>query len=200
MEDTLNKLLRVINIYLTEKGYPPSVREMAKEMEVNSTSTIQYYLNLLEEQGKLHKGGNKNRAIELVKDYSATPKEEPTIIIPLIGEVAAGRPILAVENYECEYNMPRYLFRGDNLFMLTVRGDSMIDAGIFNGDYVVVKKQNYADNGDIVVAMINGSATVKRFFREDGQIRLQPENPTMAPIYCFEVDILGKVTGVIRKY
>lgn len=200
IDETLNKLLRVINIHLTEKGYPPTVREMADEMGVSSTSTVQYYLKLLEEQGKIKRGGNKNRAIEVIKELS-TVIDDNSIKVPLVGTVAAGTPILAVENYEDQLTLPKHFFKGgEQLFMLNVKGDSMIEAGIYNGDYVIVKKQNYADNSDIVVAMLNGSATVKRFFKEENHIRLQPENSSMQPIYCFDVDILGKVVGVIRKY
>ncbi len=196
---TLEKMMRVINIYLTEKGYPPSVRELADEMDVKSTSTIFYYLGKLEEMGKIKRNANKNRAIEVVQDYSKKEQKESFIKIPLIGEVAAGKPILAIENYEDVYQVPNNLFKGSDLFMLTVRGDSMINAGIYNGDKIIVKQQNYADNSEIVVAMVNGSATVKRFYKEEGHFRLQPENDTMEPIYCFDVDIVGKVVGLIRN-
>jgi len=199
-EETLNKVLRVIKMYLNEKGFPPSVRELQKEMNVSSTSTIQYYLDKLEENGQIKRAGNKNRAIELVKNYYEKEKETPTKKIPLLGEVAAGRPIFAYENYEDVYEFSDNFFKNGELFMLTVKGDSMIEAGIYNRDKIIVRKQNYADNADIVVAMINGNATVKRFYKEDSHIRLQPENSTMQPIYCFSVDILGKVVGLIRHY
>lgn len=197
INDTLDKLMRVINIYLTEKGYPPTVREMASEMGVTSTSTIAYYLGLLEDQGRIKRTGKKNRAIEVNKPL--TNQEKKTTNIPLIGTVAAGKPIFAYENYEEQFEFSPNLFKGDGLFMLTIKGDSMIDAGILDGDKVIVKHQNYADNTDIVVAMINGNATVKRFYKEENHIRLQPENSTLEPIYCFNVDILGKVVGLIRK-
>lgn len=199
-EETLNKVLKVIKIYLDEKGFPPSVRELQQEMDVQSTSTIQYYLNKLEENGLIKRAGNKNRAIEIVKNYYKKDDDKQTKKIPLLGEVAAGRPIFAYENYEEVYEFSDNFFKNGELFMLTVKGDSMIDAGIFNRDKIIVRKQNYADNADIVVAMINGNATVKRFYKEDSHIRLQPENPTMQPIYCFSVDILGKVVGLIRHY
>ena len=128
-----------------------------------------------------------------------TNQEKKTTNIPLIGTVAAGKPIFAYENYEEQFEFSPNLFKGDGLFMLTIKGDSMIDAGILDGDKVIVKHQNYADNTDIVVAMINGNATVKRFYKEENHIRLQPENSTLEPIYCFNVDILGKVVGLIRK-
>ncbi len=197
IDDTLDKLMRVINIYLKEKGYPPTVREMASEMGVTSTSTVAYYLNLLEEQGKIKRTGKKNRAIEVNKPINT--QENKITTIPLIGTVAAGKPILAYENFEDQFEFSQNLFKGEGLFMLTIKGDSMIEAGIFDGDKVIVKQQNYADNTDIVVAMINGNATVKRFYKEENHIRLQPENSSMEPIYCFNVDILGKVIGLIRK-
>lgn len=198
-EEILNKVLKVIKIYLDEKGYPPSIRELKQEMDVSSTSTIHYYLAKLEEKGLIKRTNNKNRAIEIVKNYYQ--KEDNKLKkIPLLGEVAAGRPILAYENYEEVYEFSDNFFRSGELFMLTVKGDSMIEAGIFDKDKIIVRKQNYADNSDIVVAMINGSATVKRFYKEEGHIRLQPENSSMKPIYCFSVDILGKVVGLIRHY
>lgn len=199
LDATLEKVMRIINMYLTENGYPPSIRELADEMGVKSTSTIFYYLGKLEERGRIKRNINKNRAIEVVQDYSKKDNKTSLINIPLLGEVAAGKPILAIENYEEIYQIPDNLFKGSNLYMLTVRGDSMINAGIYNGDKIIVKKQSYADNADIVVAMINGSATVKRFYKEEGHFRLQPENDTMEPIYCFNVDILGKVVGLIRN-
>lgn len=199
-EDILNKVLKVIKIYLDEKGYPPSVRELKQEIGVNSTSTIHYYLSKLEEKGLIKRTNNKNRAIEVVKNYYQNNDNNQTKKIPLLGEVAAGRPILAYENYEEVYEFSDNFFKSGELFMLTVKGDSMIEAGIFDKDKIIVRKQSYADNADIVVAMINGSATVKRFYKEDSHIRLQPENCTMKPIYCFSVDILGKVVGLIRHY
>ena len=199
-EETLNKVLKVIKIYLDEKGFPPSVRELQQEMDVQSTSTIQYYLNKLEENGQIRRAGNKNRAIEIVKNYYKKDDELKTKKIPLLGEVAAGRPIFAYENYEEVYEFSDNFFKSGELFMLTVKGDSMIEAGIYDRDKIIVRKQSYADNADIVVAMINGNATVKRFYKEDSHIRLQPENSTMQPIYCFSVDILGKVVGLIRHY
>lgn len=199
-EEILNKVLKVIKIYLDEKGYPPSVRELKQEMDVNSTSTIHYYLAKLEEKGLIRRTNKKNRAIEIVKNYYQKEDNNRVKKIPLLGEVAAGRPILAYENYEEIYEFSDNFFKSGELFMLTVKGDSMIEAGIFDRDKIIVRKQNYADNADIVVAMINGSATVKRFYKEESHIRLQPENSTMKPIYCFSVDILGKVVGLVRHY
>ena len=200
-EQTLDKVLKVIKFYVDSKGYPPSVRELKEELKVNSTSTIHYYLKKLEEMKLIKKSDNKNRAIEIVKNNYEKPNNIKMKKIPLLGEVAAGRPIFAYENYDEVYEFSENLFtRSGELFMLTVKGDSMIEAGIFDRDKIVVKKQNYADNSDIVVAMINGYATVKRFFKEDNHIRLQPENSSMQPIYCFNCDILGKVVGLVRNF
>jgi len=200
LEETLARTLRVIKMYFDEKGYPPSIREIMAELDVASTSTIKYYLDKLEEKNLIKRTGNKNRAIEVIKNYY----EKDEIVkkrIPLLGEVAAGKPIFAFENYEEVYEVSENLFNtNSDVFMLTVKGDSMINAGIYERDKIVVKKQNYAENGEIVVAMIGGSATVKRFYKEDDHIKLQPENDYMKPIYCFEVDILGKVIGLIRNY
>lgn len=199
-EETLARTLRVIKMYFEEKGYPPTIREIMAELNVASTSTIKYYLDKLEEKNLIKRTGNKNRAIEVIKNYY----EKDEIVkkrIPLLGEVAAGKPIFAFENYEEVYEVSENLFcTNSDVFMLTVKGDSMINAGIFEKDKIVVKKQDYAENGEIVVAMIAGSATVKRFYKEDDHIRLQPENDYMKPIYCFEVDILGKVVGLVRNY
>ncbi len=200
LNDTLIKVLRVIKIHLTEYGYPPTVRELMDDLGVKSTSTIAYYLNKLEEMGKIKRSLNKNRAIELIPESYEKQTQKQVTRIPLIGEVAAGKPILAVENFEDVYEIPQGLFKGSDLFMLTIKGESMINAGIYDGDKIIVKKQNYAENTEIVVAMINGSATVKRFYKEENHIRLQPENDTMKPIYCFNVEILGKVVGLIRNY
>jgi len=200
LEETLKRTLRVIKMYFDEKGYPPSIREIMAELDVASTSTVKYYLDKLEEKNLIKRTGNKNRAIEVIKNYYEKD-EIAKKRIPLLGEVAAGKPIFAFENYEEVFEVSENLFcTNSDIFMLTVKGDSMINAGIYEKDKIVVKKQNYAENGEIVVAMIGGSATVKRFYKEDDHIKLQPENDYMKPIYCFEVDILGKVIGLIRNY
>lgn len=215
-EEKLREVYDLVSSYTEQKGFPPSIREIMDEINVSSTSTVKYYLDRLEERGLIRRKENKNRAIEVTKKITrpAIPVINSNNIktssgsgntsltqIPLLGEVAAGTPILAVENYEEVYEFSENLFskKGD-VFMLTVKGDSMINAGIYNKDKIVVKKQNYANNTDIVVAMLNGSATVKRFYKENGQVRLQPENDFMQPIYCVDVDILGKVIGLIRNY
>lgn len=198
--NTLQKTLDVIRLHIEKNGYPPTVRELMEYLDVKSTSTIAYYLDKLEELGQIRRDSNKNRAIELVLDKTMAKSKTDTIKIPLIGEAAAGKPILAVENFEDVYELPTDMFNGSELFMLRIKGDSMINAGIFDGDKIVVKKQNSADNRDIVVAMINGCVTVKRFYKEQNQIRLQPENDTMKPIYAVDVDVLGKVVGLIRNF
>ena len=213
-EEKLREVYELVSNYTEQKGFPPSIREIMDEINVSSTSTVKYYLDRLEERGLIRRKENKNRAIELTKknikpaipvintnNIKTSTGNSSLTQIPLLGEVAAGTPILAVENYEEVYEFSENLFnkKGD-IFMLTVKGDSMINAGIYNRDKIVVKKQNYANNTDIVVAMLNGSATVKRFYKENGQVRLQPENDFMQPIYCVDVDILGKVIGLIRNY
>lgn len=177
-------------------GYPPSVREIADATRIKSTSTVFYHLTKLEDAGALKKSGMKNRAIEILDKKS--PSREVTAV-PIVGKVAAGMPILAVENVTDTVELPTSFFPGTSLFLLRVQGDSMIDAGILDGDLIVVNKQNYADNGEIIVAMIDDEATVKRFFRESDHIRLQPENDAYEPIISDNVTVVGKVVGLIRK-
>ena len=195
-------LLNFIKEHQEEYGYPPTVREMCRAIKVSSTSTISYYLNKLEGSGQIKKSPNKNRALEIVGD------DEPDNIInfanytkiPMVGKITAGEPILAIENTEEYFLASPSLFRGEGLFILTVSGESMINAGIYDGDKIIVKQQTSASNGEIVAALIDGSATVKRFYKEDGYYRLQPENDAMDPIYTNTVEILGKVVGLIRKF
>jgi len=198
--ETLLKTIDIIKNHIKNNGYPPTVRELMEYLSVKSTSTISYYLDKLEEMGQIKRSQNKNRAIELINDKFEQTSNVDTIKIPLVGEAAAGKPILAVENFEDVYELPNNMFGKSDLFMLKIKGDSMINAGIFDGDKVIVKKQNYADNRDIVVALLNDGATVKRFFREQNHVRLQPENDSMQPIFATSVDILGKVVGLIRNY
>ena len=204
MEQKLNALYQFLKEYQKQNGFCPSVREMCDELKVNSTSTITYYLNHLEKEGKIRRGAFKNRAIEIInQDLDSNVKMMEIIQsyqpIPILGQINAGEPILAVENFEEVFYMPSGLFRGDDLFMLTVSGESMIEAGIQDGDKVVIRKQDTANNGDIVAALIDDSATIKRFYKEDGHFRLQPENPTMEPMFFDEVTIIGKVVGLIRN-
>lgn len=195
------ELLDYIRVFQDKNGFPPSVREMCEAINVSSTSTIAYYLTKLENNGLIRKTQNKNRAIEILDKYPKVSNNAvgEYITIPMLGTITAGQPILAVENYDECYMVSPNLFRGDGLFMLTVRGESMINAGILNGDKIVVRQQTFAENGDIVAALIDGSATVKRFYREDGHFRLQPENDTMQPIIVDRVDLLGKVVGLVRN-
>lgn len=205
MELRLNALYDFIVAYKNKNSFCPSVREMCEKLNINSTSTITYYLNHLEKMGKIRRSESKNRAIEVLD--VEVKKERPAILetissyqpIPVLGTITAGAPILAVENYEEVFYMPTGLFRGDDLFMLTVQGESMIEAGIMDGDKVIIRRQDTANNGDIVAALIEDSATIKRFFKENGKFRLQPENSTMSPMYFDEVSIIGKVVGLIRN-
>lgn len=197
-ENRVDNLLKFIKKFVETNGYPPSVREMGSALCVSSTATIQYYLEKLESRGLIKKSSSKNRTIEVIESSQNKLK---SVVIPLVGKVAAGVPILATENIEDKYVLPESLFdKSEEMFVLNVSGDSMINAGIFNGDKIVVAKQNNAENGEIVVALIDDSATVKRFFKEKNRIRLQPENDKLSPIFANEVEILGKVVGLIRKY
>lgn len=195
-------ILTFIKKQITEKGYPPSVREMCKATGLSSTSSVHAHLKTLEKKGYIIKGNNKMRAIELVdveNQYADFQKKE-VVHLPIVGNVAAGEPILATENIEDIMPVPINLIGSDESYILKVKGDSMIEVGIMNGDYIIVNKQNSANNGDIVVALIDDSATVKTFYKEKEFIRLQPENSTMSPIIVKDPYILGVVKGVIRKY
>ena len=199
------QLLEFIKNYQNDNGFPPTIREMCKAIKVSSTSTIFYYLNKLENSNKIKKNPNKNRALEIVNNdncniSSIQQKSENMTRIPVLGTVTCGEPILAVQTNEEYFMVSPTLFKGDDLFMLTAKGDSMINAGIYDGDKIVLKQQSYADNGDIVAALVEESATIKRFFKEDGHYRLQPENDSMSPIIVDEVQIIGKVVGLVRKF
>lgn len=192
------QILAYIKDMLYAKGYPPSVREIGTAVGLRSSSTVHSHLTKLEEMGFLRRDPTKPRAIEVLGD--ASWRQENFVPVPLVGRVTAGQPILAVENIEETFPLPTSLIGNDeDVFMLTVQGDSMINAGILDGDYVLVRKQKTANNNDIVVALLNKEeATVKRFFKEKDRIRLQPENDAIAPIYSRNVSILGKVIGVFR--
>ena len=192
------QILQYIKDTLRLKGYTPSVREIGEAVGLSSSSTVHSYLSKLEEMGFIRRDPTKPRAIDVLDE--APWRQKQITPVPLVGKVTAGTPILAVENIEETYPLPTELVGNDDVFMLTVQGDSMIDAGILDGDYVLVRSQNTARNGDIIVALIDEEeATVKRFFREKDSIRLQPENPNLKPIYSRNVVILGKVIGVFRK-
>ena len=196
--DTQEKILEFIKQEIREKGYPPSVREICEAVSLKSTSTVHGHLQRLEKKGLLHRDDMKPRAIEVLAGKER--ETENILSVPVIGEVAAGVPIPAEQEFIEEMPLPESFVGPGEHFILNVRGTSMIDAGIRDGDMVVVRRQQTADNGEIVVAMIDGEATVKRFFREDGHFRLQPENDTMEPIIVDDVIILGKVTALLRQY
>lgn len=197
------KILNYLKYQLQNKGYPPSVREICHAVELKSTSTVHAHLAKLEEKGYIRKDPTKPRAIEILhSDSNQDFKLQKEIInVPVIGKVTAGEPILAVENIEDTFPLPVDFVdsKSHEVFILKIKGDSMINAGIFDGDFIVVSQQSTANNGDIVVALIEDEATVKRFYKEKDQIRLQPENKTMDPIYTSEASILGRVVGVYRK-
>ncbi|MBQ1274804.1 MAG: transcriptional repressor LexA [Cellulosilyticum sp.] len=203
MDQTLTakqqQILDCIKKSLKEKGYPPSVRELCAAVGLSSTSTVHSHLNTLEKKGFIRRDASKPRTIEVL-DEEVNWLEDHVNAVPVIGKVTAGAPILAVENIEEYFPLPKQLARQDETFMLNVKGTSMINAGIFDGDQIIVRKQEIAHNGEIIVAMIEDEVTVKRFFKEKDCIRLQPENDSMEPIYATNVQILGKVIGLVRLY
>lgn len=185
-----------------KKGYPPSVREIGEGIGLRSSSTVHAHLEKLEKKGYIRRDPTKPRAIEILVHDSPTPPDfQPAqlVAVPLLGRVAAGAPILAEENIEGYVSLPQDIVsQGASQFCLKVKGDSMIDAGILNGDTVLVRQQNYAENGEIVVAMLDNEATVKRFYRLKNTVKLQPENSAYEPIYTRDIVILGKVVAVFR--
>ena len=182
-------VFKYIQEFISENGYAPCVREVCKACNIKSTATAFTVINRLKERGLLEKSDLKRRAISL---------KSKTVSVPIVGTVAAGQPIFATESYDGFVSLPDNFFSGDDLFMLNVKGTSMIKIGMFDGDKVVVRKQNTADNGDIVVALVDDSATVKRFFKRDGKFVLHPENDDMDDFVYDDVSILGKVVGLIR--
>ena len=210
-QNELNKrekaMLKYIEKQIITNGYPPSVREIGKAVGLKSTATVHGYLAKLQEKGYIKKEQQKGRTLKLLKGGLAenTKTEKPIysgkelVDVPVIGKITAGAPILAVENVTDTFPIPIDFVGNSESFMLTVRGESMIEAGILDGDYILVKKQNTANNGEIVVALIEDEATVKTFYKEKDHIRLQPENSTMDPIIVPDCKILGKVSGVFRK-
>lgn len=193
-------ILDFIKKSVKAKGYPPSVREIGEAVGLLSSSTVHGHLARLEKKGYIRRDPTKPRAIEILSDELVDePLSRNMVQVPLIGKVTAGEPITAIENIEDYFPLPSHMANDGKVFMLTVQGDSMIDAGILNGDYVIVRQQPVASNGEIIVAMTDeGDATVKRFYKEKNYIRLQPENPTLDPILLPNVTILGKVIGVFR--
>lgn len=202
-------ILNFIEKQIMTQGYPPSVREIGKAVGLSSTATVHGYLEKLEEKGYIKKKDKKGRTLRLLKGASGEEKvttskdfygQKELAEVPLIGKITAGEPILAVENVIDTFPIPvDFVGCSEECFMLTVQGESMIEAGIFNKDYILVRKQKTATNGEIVVALIGEEATVKTFYREADCIRLQPENPTMEPIRVKNCEILGRVIGVFRK-
>ncbi|MCI6675744.1 MAG: transcriptional repressor LexA [Clostridiales bacterium] len=192
------QVLEYLKKQIINKGYPPSVREICDAVGLRSTSSVHAHLETLEKNGYIRRDPTKPRAIEIVDDNFNTIRKD-IVSIPIIGQVAAGTPILAIENIEGYFPIPsEYLPADKEIFVLNVKGDSMINAGILNGDKIVVQQENTANNGDIIVALLDDSATVKTFYKENGHIRLQPENDAMEPIIVDDVTILGKVISLFR--
>ena len=190
------KILDFIKSEIDLKGYPPSVREICSAVGLKSTSTVHAHLNHLEAQGLIRRDSTKPRALEVLDGSQARGRS-----VPLVGRVTAGQPILAIENIEEYLTLPQSVLGQGEMFSLRVEGESMIDAGIMDGDIVVLRQQDTAENGEIVVAMTpEDEATLKRIFYEDGRVRLQPENATMAPIYVDSVTVLGKLVALIRQF
>ena len=199
-EEKLIKVMDYIRKFSEENGYTPSVREIGQAVGLSSSASVHNHLKNLQEFGFLQRDAAKPRAIEVHSSEDEQWRNKTVVPVPLVGRVTAGLPILAVENIEETYPIPLDLLGCDeDVFMLSVTGDSMINAGILDGDYILVKKQNTANNGEIVVALIEDEATVKTFYKEKDHIRLQPENSTMDPIIVPDCKILGKVGGVFRK-
>lgn len=193
------EILEYIKQEILNKGYPPAVREICEAVHLKSTSSVHSHLETLEKNGYIRRDPTKPRAIEIMDDnFNLTRRE--VVNVPLVGKVAAGQPLLAVENVENYFPIPAEFMPNAESFMLKVKGESMINVGIFDGDNILVKKQSTAKNGDMVVALVDDSATVKTFYKEDGHYRLQPENDTMDPIIVEDCQILGKVFGVFRFF
>ncbi len=193
------EILEYIKSEILSKGYPPAVREICEAVKLKSTSSVHAHLETLEKNGYIRRDPTKPRAIEILDDdFNLTRRE--VVNVPMVGRVAAGEPILATENIENYFPIPAEFMPNKETFMLKVKGESMINAGIFDGDNILVKQQPDAENGDIVVALVDDSATVKTFYKENGHYRLQPENDTMDPIIVDECSILGKVFGVFRIF
>ena len=193
------EILEYIKQEILNKGYPPAVREICEAVHLKSTSSVHSHLETLEKNGYIRRDPTKPRAIEIIDDtFNLTRRE--VVNVPMIGRVAAGEPILATENIESYFPIPAEFMPNEKTFMLKVKGESMINAGIFDGDNILVKQQSTASNGDMVVALVDDSATVKTYYKEEGHYRLQPENDTMDPIIVEQVDILGKVFGVFRFF
>lgn len=195
--DKQREILEYIKEMILKKGYPPAVREICEAVHLKSTSSVHSHLESLEKNGYIRRDPTKPRTIEILNDDFALTRRE-LVNVPVIGTVAAGTPILAEQNIEDYLPIPAGILPNKEVFMLKVKGNSMIEAGIYNGDKVIVAKQPNAENGDKVVALVDDSATVKTFYKENGHFRLQPENSSMDPIILDQVEILGKVIGLFR--
>lgn len=196
--DKQKEIYEFLKNYTEEKGYPPSVREICEAVSLRSTSTVHGHLKRLEKKGLIKRDPTKPRALEISELFNS---KKELIDIPVVGKVTAGEPILALENIEEFFSLPiNYVKHDKELFILKVSGESMIEAGIHHGDFAIIEKNNTAINGEIVVALIENEATIKRFFRSEDHIRLQPENKTMNPIIVSDCTILGKLVGIYRRY
>lgn len=192
------EILEYIKSEILNRGFPPAVREICEAVNLKSTSSVHSHLETLEKNGYIRRDPTKPRAIEIIDDNFNLVRRE-VVNVPIVGRVAAGEPILAVQNVESYFPIPAEFMPNAQTFMLTVKGESMINAGIFDGDQILVQQQSTARNGEMVVALVDDSATVKTYYKEDGYYRLQPENDTMEPIIVHgELQILGKVIGVFR--
>ena len=194
------QILNYIKENILDKGYPPTVRDICAAVGLSSTSSVHAHLNTLEERGYIRRDPTKPRAIEILDDEGFNLSRREIVNVPIIGTVAAGQPILAEENITDYFPVPPEYLTNNQTFMLKVKGDSMINAGILYGDTIIVEQTNTAKNGDIVVALIEDSATVKTYYKENGHYRLQPENDTMEPIIVDDLMIIGKVIGLFRSY
>ena len=194
-----SQILEYIKSEILNKGYPPSVRDICQAVNLKSTSSVHSHLETLEKNGYIRRDPTKPRTIEIIDDNFNLVRRE-VVNVPMVGTVAAGQPILAIENIDNYFPIPSEYMPNEETFMLKVKGESMINAGILDGDNILVKRQNTAQNGDMVVALVDDSATVKTFYKENGYIRLQPENDDMDPIIVPDCEIIGKVFGVFRFF
>ena len=193
------EILDYLKTQVLSKGYPPSVREICEAVRLKSTSSVHSHLETLEKNGYIRRDSTKPRAIEIVDDeFNLTRRD--LVSVPVVGSVAAGEPLLAVENITEYFSIPAEYMPSEESFILVVKGDSMVNVGVYSGDKIIVKKTNTASNGDMVVALVDDSVTVKTFYKEKNHFRLQPENDTMEPIILDKVEVIGKVIGLIRMY
>ena len=197
ISDKQREILEYIKAEILNKGYPPAVREICEAVKLKSTSSVHAHLETLEKNGYIRRDPTKPRAIEIVdENFNLTRRE--MVNVPIVGRVAAGEPILAVENIENYFPIPAEFMPNEQTFILQVQGESMVNAGILDGDYILVEQQTTANDGDMVVALVDDSATVKTFYKEDGHYRLQPQNSSMEPIIVDNVEIIGKVISLFR--